>query len=204
MQPPRWPPSLAAILVVAALSLLSAGCGHSKPVASKAALAASSSQHGPQTPPPSSKRQSASRLARSRFIAAADALCLRLNAAIADPAGTVLNNSNLARLAPRHAVLEKKTVGELSSLSPPASMASDWPKLLAYRRTLARELAELGTAARTGDTAAIKRLAVSKGRVHQKLAKLAARVGFTSCGQAGGTPKVSFRPTKRPGAGHSS
>jgi hypothetical protein len=182
-------------LVVIVVALPVAGCGGSGAAAPKAAsqaVTASTAHHSSQGD-----------TARPRFIAAADAICNRLNIAIADPPGTVLNNSNLARLAPRHAVLEKKAVSQLSTLTAPASMASDWLKILADRRTLARELARLGIAAKANDAAAITKLGVSKARVHQRLGTLASHDGFVACGRAGGSTAPPLSPPARSGPGRS-
>ena len=174
---------LPASFVAIAVALTGPGCGAS--VDSKTALKPVKASTAPH---------SRDKVATSGFISAADSICNRLNIAIADPPGTVLNNANLAKLAPRHAALERKAVSELKRLVPPASMASDWLKILAYRRTLAKELAQLGVAAGANDAAAIKKLAASKGRVHNQLETLASHEGFRACGTASSGTIVPLSP----------
>jgi hypothetical protein len=176
---------LSASFAAIAVALTGPGCGAG--VDSKTALKTVRSSTAPR---PGDKA------AKSGFISAADSICNRLNLAIADPPGTVLNDAKLAKLAPRHAVLEKKAVGELGRLVPPASMAPDWAKILAYRRTLAEQLAQLGAAAGAKDAAAIKKLAAAKGRVHHQLETLASHDGFHVCGTASSSTILPLSPPK--------
>jgi hypothetical protein len=185
---------LMAVILMVAIGLPATGCGGSSSGSTgRPGTAAATTAPRPQS---GTSSDPSGGTVKSRFIAAADAICGRLNAAIADPLGTVLNDTNLARLAPAHALLEKKAVSELGRLKPPESLASDWLKLLAYRRTLAKELAEVGAAAKAHDAASIKKLGASKKRVHRQLEALAARDGFGPCGEAGGTTLVPRTPPK--------
>jgi hypothetical protein len=130
--------------------------------------------------------------ATPRFFATAAAICSRLSRAITDPKGTVLNLKSLARLAPRHAALEKKAVKELSALTAPASVAADWLRILAYRRRLAEELAKLGHAARADDVAGINRLGAVKKRLYKDLSSLATHDGVSACAKAGKSPAATI------------
>jgi hypothetical protein len=129
-------------------------------------------------------RTSGDALAKSQLIKKADAICQRLNAELiaVRPIGTI---SEIAQIIPHRAVLEQRVVTELSSLTPQAPTSHGLRQIIAYRQTLAQELAELGVDAKRRDMAAIKRLAVSKARLHQKLLDAATSAGFSSCARTG-------------------
>jgi cell division inhibitor SulA len=130
----------------------------------------------------------------ARLIVHADAICLRLNTELARTAGTGI----IAQSAPLHARLEKAALRELGTLTPPASLARDWAKILGYRRTLADELLTLSRAAKANDLAAVRALGVSKLRVHKELTQTAKRDGFTDCATVG--PPGSSSPATPPPA----
>jgi len=162
--------------LVAAAMLAAAGCGGSS-TAAPSGSAASRTE-------PTESRTSNDSAARSRLIAKADAICRRLNRELA-AAPSRLEARQIASSAPRNAALERRALAELGRLRPPASLARDWRQIIAYRRTLAEELAELGRYAKAGDVPAMKALGASKKRVHQKLSELATRDGFKDCSRVG-------------------
>jgi hypothetical protein len=123
--------------------------------------------------------------ATARLIATADAICERLDARLASTTPVHLDSRTIARSAPQNAALERAALTELVKLAPPASLADDWRQIIAYRLTLADELARLGRYAKANDTRAVKALAVSKKRVHEKLFALATHDGFRVCSQVG-------------------
>jgi hypothetical protein len=159
------PCSIAALTVAAVLA--SAGCAGSSKSESTGSGSSSASA------------------AIARLIATADAICQRLDARLASATPVHLDSRTIARSAPQNAALERAAVTELAKLGPPASLAEDWKQIIAYRRTLADELAALGRFAKANDTRAIKALAVTKKRVHEKLFVLAAHDGFRVCSQVG-------------------
>ena len=126
-----------------------------------------------------------SSLARSAFIARADAICKRLNAEIAKVKPKSRSLPEIARVAPIHAAVEQAAVSELSQLTPPASIAREWQQLVSYRRALATELAKLGRDAKTMSSASIRALTASKLRVHKQLLAAGAQAGFKDCPQVG-------------------
>ena len=75
-------------------------------------------------------------LSANGLIAQADAICSRADREIAvvTPAG--LDAREVASVAPADAVIEQTAVSELDRLNPPAQMAGDWRRIVAYRRTL--------------------------------------------------------------------
>lgn len=120
-----------------------------------------------------------------RFVAQADAICQRLNAQFAASKPNSQDVSEIARIAPERTALEEQTVVELSHLEPPPAVAVAFRKIVADRRTLAQELAQLGDAAKRKDTKELNRLAASKLRMHSQLHGVASTAGFESCGLVG-------------------
>jgi hypothetical protein len=157
-----------AATIVALVLGLDAGCGGG------AASKAVDGQHA-------SDKVSATR--SSSVIARAEAICAREIAAFKADAPKDATTAELIRHTPRRVAEETRVVSELSGLAIPAASASGWREVLAARRALARELAELGAAARRDDRAAIARLEKSKASEHQVLLAAARRVGLEQCGQ---------------------
>lgn len=122
---------------------------------------------------------------RSQLIARADAICRRLNTKIAAHKPANLGLAEIARGAPRNAAFEKTALEELRKLTPPASMARDWRRMIAYRILLMEELVELGRYAKAKDARGIKTLTASKKRLHGKLFTTATHGGFKVCPQIG-------------------
>jgi hypothetical protein len=141
----------------------------------------------PQAPATSrtASSQAAVVLSRAQLVEHADAICERLNVEFTAAKPARQSVHEIARLSPQRAMLEHDAVAELEKLKPPASIARDWQAIVAYRRTLANELAALGRYARLNDVLAIRRLAVSKERVHRKLRAAATAAGFNSCSLVG-------------------
>jgi hypothetical protein len=177
------------VLTVAAL-LAATGCGGSG--TPRKTDSAAGRTEGTQ---PAGSNQAA---ANSRLIASADPICRRVNGQLTGASHP--QPADIARTAPRNAAIELRAVGELSKLTPPASLARDWTQMLAYRRTLAQELFALARDAKAGDVAGMRALGVSKKRVRQKLSQLAARDGFKDCTSVGTVSIAALFPTLRPAA----
>jgi hypothetical protein len=165
-------------LALIATAVIAAGCGRTGTSATGVSTGARTGSARTSTRAAS---VSAAIAARTRFIAAADAICARVSRQIADPAGTALDAKTLARLAPRHARIEKRAVDELAGLKSPATLAPAWRQILQYRQRLATELATLGAAAKANDGVEIKKLGTSKRLIHTRLAAVATRNGFSAC-----------------------
>ena len=131
----------------------------------------------------SSSSPSSDSTAAAELIAGADAICKRFDAQLAAATPAHLDMRAIARSAPGNAALERIAVSELARLTAPPSLARDWSQIIAYRRTLANELARVGRYAKAGDVGAVAALGASKKRVHDLLFKLASRDGFRYCSQ---------------------
>jgi len=122
---------------------------------------------------------------RVQLVAEADAICQRMSAEFAADKPANSSIPEIVRFAPARAVREQKVVAELSQLTPPATIAGGLQKIIAYRRTLALELADLARVAKAKDAAAIRALAKSKAAMHRELIAAATAAGLTSCALTG-------------------
>jgi hypothetical protein len=157
-------------MTIGAAMIAATGCGS----AVHAGSAASAGSH-----------PSGGALSRVLLIEKADAICHRLNAQFAATEPKSQSIAESARIVPRRAIVEQRVVIELGGLTPPASLAHQLKQIIAYRRALAQELAELGLVAKHGDTAAFRRLAASKVQLHRELTAAAASAGLRECGRTG-------------------
>jgi len=108
-------------------------------------------------------------LSRASLITTADRICKRLDFELASSKPRSGALSEIARLAPARAALELKAVAQLNRLVPPTPLAGAWRQIIAYRRTLATQLAELARAAKRGDTAGVGRIGLAKQHLHEAL-----------------------------------
>jgi hypothetical protein len=90
-----------------------------------------------------------------------------------------------AQITPHRAVIEQRVVTELGKLKPPSTIAHQFHRIISDRRTLARELAEVGREAQTRDAASVRKLAASKAKLHHELRAFATQAGFKVCGRVG-------------------
>jgi len=118
---------------------------------------------------------------RGQLIARAEVICRQLNTALSTNAPASQTVAEIVRKGPARAALEQRAVRELRRLTPTASIAGAWRRVLGYRRTLANELAQLVGYARRNDLAGIKSLAVSKQHAHRALYQVATHAGFKAC-----------------------
>jgi hypothetical protein len=125
-------------------------------------------------------------VARTDVIARADAICKRLNTEFAE-SRPIRTMADIARSVPHRAAVELRVVEELSALAVPAGRIQGLKRIIAYRKALAQELAELGMRAKRDDSAAVQTLGKSKARLHKKLREAARAAGFTECGSTGPT-----------------
>jgi hypothetical protein len=126
-----------------------------------------------------------SKLSKQQLIEKADAICRRMNEGFAahEPRSQSIVES--ARVVPGRVVVERRVIDELDRLSPPSAIARDLQRVIAFRTTLANELAELAKVAKQRDLRTFHKLAGSKARVHSELLAAANGAGFTECGRTG-------------------
>jgi hypothetical protein len=118
------------------------------------------------------------------FVSAANTICKRYNAKIAANTPAKQSTLDIARVNQNEA-LERGAIAELAKLKAPASVSSDWQRILTYRRSLADGLATLARAQAGKDTRTVEAAIASKKREHLELLDVAARHGLIECGQTG-------------------
>lgn len=177
------------MLVTATLWLVGCGGGSSSTTPTRSGSTSSSvtSSSAPGTsarPLPGAPRKPLSQ-PEKKFIAAADAICRRLRAALVPVTPKGLELKELARLVPHGAQLERASLVELSRLAPPSAIARDWQRIIAYRGELADALAKVGKSAQNGNMPGVAVAFNSKQGPHRGLSETATRDGFKYCGAAG-------------------
>jgi hypothetical protein len=124
-------------------------------------------------------------VSKAQLIARADAICDMINAELLSATTRSEATAEIVRVTSKHKAIEQAGVEELSQLTPPAALASDWRSMLASRRKLAEELATLITDAKKHDSVGIQALAKAKQRERAQLLAIATRDGFNNCGRVG-------------------
>lgn len=175
--------NLLGLLVVA--GVLGTGCGHTNPPVSSPEGARSPhrpSNSSTSTDDPAFRRQSPG---AAELLMGANIICQRLNQELEAMRPTSLSVAELRRFTPSHAAMERRALRQLEALRPPASLFSEWQKLLGYRRQLLAQLKRLARAAASSDNAQIARLTTEKAKLHGELASVGARLGSPACGKLG-------------------
>jgi hypothetical protein len=163
-----------ALLIALALALVLMGCGGSGRANSTAAGAASTSSTSTTTGPQPNRS----------FVASADEICRRMAVNIKG-GGFVITRQTMARYGAANGAVELSALRQLSRLTPPASLAADWLRMLADGHQLARELTALGAAAARNEQTAIDAVVSAKKRIHANLRAIAQPRGFKNCAQFG-------------------
>lgn len=167
------------VLLLSTVALM-AGCGASSkdaPVTS----AVSTAPGGASTQTTSSSTPTVAHGASaSHMIAAADAICSRLNTALAGDKRTV-SVAALAGALAQLARVEQAAVGELAKLHAPAALADDWRRIMADRRKLASNLSDLSRDAERQESTGFPVVYASNKAVEQELLATGRRAGFKSC-----------------------
>jgi hypothetical protein len=134
----------------------------------------------------SSTRPSTSQPAgpKQQFIAQADAICHKSNEQLARSHVKSKEPAVVAAAIVRNETIERRALGELARLTPPAELAPAWGKMLGYRRSLAGGLGNLAAAVRRGDKK-FTALAKSKKQLHAELLEVGGRAGFRDCAKIG-------------------
>jgi hypothetical protein len=134
---------------------------------------------------------SSSNPAKAKLVAEADPICKQVsvkrsaaNAAVQQAGrSTSKTLTTLARVAPPVAVDEHQAIIRLRALKAPASLASDWQKLLNGMAQLANDATEIGDDAKAGEYKAITSLTASGRKLREQLTEISTRDGVTYCGR---------------------
>ena len=180
------------LLVIVTGALAIAGCGGggvaSKNVSSGAGstVAADSSVATTDTTSVSTTESSStSPLSRSQLVARADTICRRLNAELGSAKYYIRTQQDVIRVAPLRAATETGALTELEKLTPPASVASAYQRMLVARHTLIEDIVKLGQDAAIRDKEAEMPLFASSAAVVRQMGLAARDSGFKYCSQLG-------------------
>lgn len=160
-------------LVLVGLTVVISGCGGS----AKTGTSTSATLSTPSTSATSTAPASDS---RAVFIAHAEPICARLNAQL--DAANVKTQADLIRVLSQAAVYEQAELEELKKLTPPASIADDWRRMLAYTHVWSINSAKAGNAAKAKDFKASAALVSKTTAIEERLATVAKHSGFKQCG----------------------
>jgi hypothetical protein len=113
------------------------------------------------------------------LIASADLICKRVNAR--HKATAFSGQGSYARLLPPLGAYQLSAVAAMSKLTPPASMASSWNKMLADAQTFAESVVKLGQYAQAKNLRAGKAVSLAGEKTNQQMLIIAQREGFKDC-----------------------
>ena len=201
-------PTVLAVLVLV-IVVAASGCAGSTKTTSTTATTPATSTHAaapgndrPGTPAPGTAATRTSSAASKptvdpRFLASAEAICTRLNAALAgaiarEKAGTFLATTR------HNANLELAAARALGRLRAPTSLAVVWRLMSSYRQTLAQDLSKLVEDAKTHNNKQLQQLSESKNRAHSQLTELANANSFKECSHIGPGPTPVTIPLTKP------
>lgn len=125
-------------------------------------------------------------LARTELIAGADAICARLNVRLAAAKDVVSSDlAAIEAIATRRSGTERAALVELQQLTPPASMASEWQRMLDYRATVVGDLAKIAEYARENNPQGTKTVLLATTNVIRQILVAGTRAGFKDCRKIG-------------------
>lgn len=170
--------------VLAVTAFAVSGCGGSSGGASSSAAstASASAASTTQASGVSEARPSGPVLALPKLIAAADAICVKHNIALAAATTKIETEAELNRVAKERTVVEQAALTELSKLRPAPSVEASWRRYIEYRKQSVQDLHNLVRyGIEDGETNLI---GVFNGTQARMLAA-AKRVGLKKCSELG-------------------
>jgi hypothetical protein len=120
-------------------------------------------------------------LSRTQLISQADAICRRVN--LKRAAIRLETRQDYALLLPL-ATYERTALEQMRSLTPPASMAVSWKKILADTQTAIDSIDGLAQAGIAGDSTELERESLVGGKALRETFVLAKREGFKDCAKS--------------------
>jgi hypothetical protein len=123
------------------------------------------------------------RLSREELVTKADAICKDYNARFT-ALGTPNSLEELKTFADKALPIAKEGNSKLAALKPPASLEDTYKAWLAEGDKAVDAIGRLSTAARTNDTAEVRRIGREAARENQRSNRLARQLGFESCAES--------------------
>ena len=170
-----------AALALATTALAAAGCGSTSKQSSTDSSVGASTATAARTTATTATSASGKHItpAESILIAKAGAICQRVKAQ--HRSMRLATNYAIAHEIPRFAAAQQATVAELSRITPPASMAHEWEKLVRSARLLASDTTKLGETAAAYHFSAIGHMVVRMDKDEQTITRLAKHNAITGC-----------------------
>jgi hypothetical protein len=170
------------VLAFVATMFIASGCGSSKNASSSTSARSTSTSASTGS---ATSDGSGPSLSTAQLVSKAEAICSRLNSELAGAKDVFSDLQGIARIAPRRAALEQAATTELSNLVPPASLTSDYQRLIVARRRFAEGLTKIGEAAAANNTQTTHAAFVSSTKAAAEITTVAERHGLKACAQVG-------------------
>lgn len=178
------------VLVLIATVLVVAGCGSSSSTTSSTSTgsssvgsASSTSSDGASPTPVATTTASGKALTTSQLVSQATVVCKHVTNQLIAAKDRVSTEQQIAQVAAQRAVVEQTAVNQLSKLTPPPAIASDWQQMISDRNTLVEDLNKIAAYARANDFKAEKPILASSTGLQEQLLSVARRGGFVVCGK---------------------
>ena len=157
------------MIVVVVLAVLLAGCGGSSRAPTSRlqparASEGSASEHS-QAP--------------AGFLSEAQAICLRRHRRLARL--TKASLSQVPALAAKRGNVERRVIGEMQALKPPAQLGRGWSQIIAYTGTLAGDTRTIGADAQARNVSGLEAVARASEGVIRKMSRVADGIGLHAC-----------------------
>jgi hypothetical protein len=121
-------------------------------------------------------------LTRTTLIAKGDTICAHTNAKIS--AISVKDEADFKRVLPQLAIYNSTESNELSKLVPPASLTSDWARIINAAHLYSAYVSQIASTAQTSSYSSVAGPLIHNAeKVHEQMMATARHVGFTHCAQ---------------------
>lgn len=168
---------VAVVALSTVASFAAVGCGGQES-SSKGASGRSTAVVPHSSPPASVPPPSGRPLTRAELIAQGDAICRRVN--LKRSTIRLETSRDYAQLLP-FAAYQRTALAQMRNLIPPASMATNWSKILADTQTVAEAMAGVGAAGLANQAAELSSQARRGGKALYEAQAIAKREGFKDC-----------------------
>ncbi|MGA9874414.1 MAG: hypothetical protein WBQ21_01230 [Solirubrobacteraceae bacterium] len=180
-------------LALAATALAVSGCGGSSKAGSTTTVATApvttttpATTTSADTPAPTTaaaKVATGKPLTRAKLIAQGDAICARANTKLS--AVSIASYKEFPRVLPQVALYNTIELKELSKLVPPASLTSDWARIISSDQLYSEYINRIANYAQANNYSSATPLIHTAESIHKQLTEVAKRAGFKHCSQIG-------------------
>jgi hypothetical protein len=124
-------------------------------------------------------------LTREQLTSRANAICRSVKAKLeaANKGQSFTTRQELERLIARLSSFEESALGELTKLTPPPALETEWKRFVAGAQALVEDTVRLGEQASQGNSAQSKQLIAAAQATQRQMTAVAKRVGLEACEQ---------------------